>query len=70
MRRQGVETVLVGGVGVWVVRVVFSGWVVGDVALLIFEVMVIANAVFVVTGVPDLARELLANCKGEPPFIS
>src|ERR1700678_2578253 len=45
--------------------IVLSRWVVGDVLLLSFKVWPVADAVFVVAGVPDFAFELFADGEGK-----
>jgi len=49
---------------VWVVFVLFSGGVVGDVDELIAEVDCISYAMVVVSAMPDLSCCLLASCEG------
>jgi hypothetical protein len=50
-------------VDVWVVIVLSASGVVGYVAELAVEVFGVADAVFVIAGVPDLAGRLLAAAK-------
>jgi hypothetical protein len=52
-------------VDVGVVDQVAAFWVSGYVGLLVFEVFFIADAVFVVAGVPDFAFELFADGEGK-----
>ncbi len=47
---------------------VFPGGIVGDVEELVVEVMGVADSVFVVAGVPDLAGRLLAGGEGVSPL--
>jgi hypothetical protein len=61
---DGVEAVEIFGVDVWVVFVLFAGWIVSNVDELIFEVVGVSNAVLVVSAVPDFCRGLLAGCEG------
>ena len=51
-----------------VISIVLSRWVVGDVLLLSFKVWPVADAVFVVAGVPDFAVELFADGEGKTAF--
>jgi hypothetical protein len=48
-------------VNVGVVWVVLADGIVCDVLLLRFEVVIVADAVFVITGVPDFSGELVAD---------
>ena len=64
MARDRVDAVEISGVDVWIVFVVFAGWVISDVAQLILEVVIVSNVVFVITAVPDFSRGLFAGCKG------
>ena len=57
-----------GGVDVWVVRQVGAGGVPGDVVSLRFEVAEVADAVFEVARVPDLAGGLFACGVGVAAF--
>jgi hypothetical protein len=68
MRGDGVETVFVLCVDVWIAGIIFSGWVVGDVEFLGFKILRVANPMFVVTGVPYIALELPSNCEREAAF--
>ena len=56
------------GVNVGLVGVVFSGWILSDVVFLGFEVVEVADPVFVVAGVPDFAWKLLADDEGVAAF--
>ena len=55
-------------VDVRVAGVVFADWIVGDVGELVGVIRIVADAVLVISGVPDLAAELIANGEGEAAF--
>ena len=56
------------GVDVGVVCVVFSGGIVGYVLELLVVVVLVADAVFVVAGVPDFSGRLVAGCERVAAF--
>jgi hypothetical protein len=68
MRGDGVETVFVRCVDVWVVRIVFSGGVVGDVSKLILIVVCVGEAVRMVSVLPEIALEVVADGEGKTAF--
>jgi hypothetical protein len=53
---SSVEAVKIFGVDVWIVFVLFAGWIISDIDELILEVVFVSDAVFVITAV---ARFLL-----------
>src|SRR5258708_9210231 len=65
MRGDSVETVFVRCVDVGVVRIVFSGWVVGDVSKLILIVACVRKAVPMVSVLPEVALEVVADGEGK-----
>jgi hypothetical protein len=65
---HGVEIFRVICVNVRVVREEFPFGVSGDVGELVLKVVCVTDAMFVIAGVPDVARELLADGKGEAAF--
>ena len=65
---SGVQAVRMPRVDMRVVGVVFSGWILSDVVFLGFEVVEVADPVFVVAGVPDFAWKLLADDEGVAAF--
>jgi hypothetical protein len=65
MRGDSVETVFVRCVDVGVVRIVFSGWVVGDVSKLILIVACVRKAVRMVSVLPEVALEVVADGEGK-----
>jgi hypothetical protein len=68
MRVDGVETVFVRCVDVWVVGVVFACWVVGDVSKLILIVACVREAVRMVSILPEVALEVVADGEGKAAF--
>ena len=48
-----------------VIGMVLSRWVVGDILLLSFKVLAVADSVFVIATVPDFAWKLLADGEGK-----
>jgi hypothetical protein len=50
---DGVETIKIFGMDVWVVFVLFACWIVSNVDKLLLEVVGIPYAVFVIAAVPD-----------------
>jgi hypothetical protein len=68
MRGDGVETVFVRSVNVGVVGVVFSGWVVGYVSKLILIVACISEAMGMVSVLPEVALEVVADGEGKAAF--
>src|SRR5258705_100067 len=65
MRGDSVETVFVLRVVVGGVGVVFSGWVVGDVSKLILIVACVSEAVRMVSVLPEVALEVVADGEGK-----
>jgi hypothetical protein len=65
---DGVEAVKIFGVDVWVVFASFTSRVVSNVDELIFEVVGVSYAVFVVALVPDFSCGLLADREGIASF--
>jgi hypothetical protein len=65
MHGDGVETVFVGCVDVGVGGVVFSSWVVGDVSKLILIVACVSEAVRMVSVLPRVALEVVADGEGK-----
>ena len=63
-----VDAVEIFGVDVWIVFVLFAGWVISDVDELILEVAIVSNAVFVITAMPDFAWRLSAGREGVSAF--
>ena len=61
---NGVETIKIFGMDVWVVFVLFACWIVSNVDKLLLEVVGIPYAVFVIAAVPDFPWGLLASCEG------
>jgi hypothetical protein len=55
-------------VDVWVVGVVFSGWVVGDVSKLILIVDCVGEAVRMISVLPEVALEVVADGEGKAAF--
>ena len=60
---DGIHAVEISGVDVWVVFVLFAGWVVLDVQKLTVVVVGISNVVLVIAAVPDFSRGVLAGCE-------
>jgi hypothetical protein len=58
-----IETALEARVYVRIAGVVLANRIVRDVLLLRLEIIFIANAVLVVSGVPDLTGKLVADCE-------
>ena len=50
-----INVVEIFGVDVWITLVLFADWIIADVDKLILEVVVVSNAVFVITAVPDFS---------------
>ena len=65
MRGDGVKTVFVGCVDVGVVGVVFSDWIVGDVSKMILIVACVSEAVRMVSVLPEVALEVVADGEGK-----
>ncbi len=68
MRGDGVETVFVLRVNVGVVGVAFSDRVVGDVSKLILIVGCVREAVRMVSVLPEVALEVVADGEGKAAF--
>jgi hypothetical protein len=61
---DGVESVAIFCVDVWIVFVLFASGVVSDVEELGVEVVAVFDAMFVIAAVPDFCCGLLAGCEG------
>lgn len=63
-----IDAVGVSGVDVWVVFVLFAGWIVCYVEKLIAKVICVSYAMVVISAVPDLSCGLIADCEGVTAF--
>jgi hypothetical protein len=63
-----IDAVEIIGVDVGIVFVLFAGWVISDVNELVFEVVFVSDAMFMIAAVPDFSGSLLACSEGISAF--